>query len=364
MLSEPLSKRYRDDGRENFDLTPIQIDARDRIAAKLHDGSYPVEEVDCPLCGCKDRTCLSEKDTYGLPVKVVACNKCGLVYNSPRLAQSCLPAFYSKDYRELDRVLPEIAAYFQLESVKGQRIYRFLESSGLIPVLEGKLIIDIGCGAGGVLGFFKQTGYAVLGCDLVPANLEYGKHEKQLELHYGNLQEIRQIVSERRVDVGLVIYEQVFEHLHDPSAELRMLRDLMGPDSLLFIGVPGVRNIDEHYGSDFLRFLQLPHLIHFDLEHLVALLEANGFEYIAGNEIAQAVFKKSNQPVRTPLPTFEATANFLAGLESRRKRRVVRHFPRNLIRSIWNAIESSPLPAPLRARVIQVMRNIKRLVQF
>ncbi len=368
MLSEPISKRYRDDGRENFDLTPIQMAARDRIAAKLHGQIYPVEEVDCPLCGCKDRTCLSEKDTYGLQVRVVACRQCGLVYNSPRLAQGCLPAFYSEDYRELDRVLPSIEAYFQLESMKGQRIYRFLENNGLLSDLEGKLIIDIGCGAGGVLGHFKQAGYAVLGCDLVPDHLEYGKHEKQLDLHYGSLREIQRIVSERRADVGLVIYEQVFEHIPDPSAELKMLRSLLGPDSLLFIGVPGLRNIDEQYGSDFLRYLQLPHLVHFDLEHLVALLESNRFEFMAGNEIAQAVFKKSNRNVPCSIPSFDSTANFLVGLEHRRKRQAVtswaRHLPRNLARRTRQAIENSPLPAPFRNRVIQALRRIKRLVQF
>jgi len=368
MLSEPLSKRYRDDGRENFDLTLSQIAARDRIAAKLHGGNYQVEEVECPLCGCMDRTCLSEKDTYGLPVRVVACIKCGLVYNSPRLTPGCLPAFYSEDYRELDRVLPSIDAYFQLESVKGQRIYRFLESGGFLSVLEGKLIVDIGCGAGGVLGYFKQAGYRVLGCDLVPAHLEYGKNEKRLDLHYGSLREVQQIVSETRADVGLVIYEQVFEHLPDPSAELKMLHDLMGPDSLLFIGVPGLRNIDEQYGSDFLRFLQLPHLVHFDLEHLVALLESNRFEFMAGNEIAQAVFKKSNRDVPGSIPSFDSTANFLTGLERRRKRQAVAswvlHLPRNLARRTRKAIENSPLPAPLRNRVIQVLQRIKRLVQF
>lgn len=367
MLNEPIGKRYRGDGKENFQLTPVQIAARDRIAAKLRRGDYPVEAVDCPLCGGGRSTCLSEKDTYGLPVRVVACSDCGLVYNNPRLAQSCLPAFYSEDYRELDRVLPDVEAYFQLESAKGERILQFLEQNKLLPRLHGKLVIDIGCGAGGVLGHFKQAGYDVLGCDLVPAHLEYGRRQKQLDLHYGSLQQIRQITAERTADIGLVIYEQVFEHLPDPKAELQMLHELLGPDSLLFIGVPGLRNIDEQYGSDFLRFLQLPHLVHFDLDHLVALMRANGFEFLAGNEIAQAVFMKSARKEAGSWPGHEATVTFLAALERRRWKKVlaswIRHFPMHLGRSVRGAIEKSHLPAPVKQGVVDFLRNIKRLIK-
>lgn len=367
MLSEPIGKRYRADGKENFLLTPVQIAARDKIAAKLRSGYYPVEVVDCPLCGGSRSSCLSEKDTYGLPVRVVACSDCGLVFNSPRLAQSCLPAFYSENYRELDRVLPDVEAYFLLESTKGKRILKFLEQNSQLHRLHGKLIVDIGCGAGGVLGHFKQAGYDVIGCDLVPAHLEYGRRQKQLDLHYGSLQEIKQITAERRADIGLVIYEQVFEHLPDPRAELQMLHELLGPGALLFIGVPGLRNIDEQYSSDFLRFLQLPHLVHFDLDHLVALMRENGFEFLAGNEIAQAVFAKSTKAKAGFRPGYEATAAFLAGLEHRRRRKVLRswtrNFPLNASRFLKTLIERSPLPDPVKERVLGFLKKIKHRIK-
>lgn len=367
MLNEPISKRYRSDGKENFHLTPVQVDARDRIAAKMRRGEYPLEAVNCPLCGGGNSTCLSEKDSYGLPVRVVACANCGLVYNNPRLAKSCLSAFYSEDYRELDRVLPDVEAYFQLESAKGERILKFLEQNSLLSCLQGKLVIDIGCGAGGVLGYFKQAGYDVLGCDLISTHLEYGRRQKQLDLQYGSLQQIRQITSERKADIGLVIYEQVFEHLPDPRAELQMLHELLGPGSLLFIGVPGLRNIDEQYSSDFLRFLQLPHLMHFDLDHLVALMRTNGFGFLAGNEITQAVFMRSARKEVASWPRYESTAEYLAALERRRWKKVltswIGHFPMHLGQGVKGVIERSRLPAPVRLRIIDSLRNIKRRVK-
>jgi SAM-dependent methyltransferase len=367
MLNEPIGKRYRADGKENFQLTPVQSAARNNIAAKLRSGYYPVEVVNCPLCGGSHSTCLSEKDTYGLPVRVVACSDCGLVFNNPRLAKPCLPAFYSEDYRELDRVLPDVEAYFQLESGKGKRILHFLEQNKLLPRLHGKLVVDIGCGAGGVLGYFKQAGYDVMGCDLVPAHLEYGRGQKQLDLHYGSLRQTQQITAERKADIGLVIYEQVFEHLPDPKAELQILHEMLGSGSLLFIGVPGLRNIDEQYSSDFLRFLQLPHLVHYDLDHLVALMAENGFEFLAGNEIAQAVFIKTEEAKASPQLGYEATATFLVGLEQRRRKKVlaswVCHFPSNFGRHVKSSIQHSALPAPIKEGVIDFLRRIKRITK-
>jgi len=365
MLNEPLSKRYRNDGKENFVLTSSQFISRDLIAAKIRDGYYLLQEVNCPLCGCLDTTCLSEKDTYGLPVKVVACNKCGFLYNNPRLDQNSLSAFYIEDYRNLDRVLPNIDDYFRIENEKGKRIYQFLKSSGALNAVQGKLVVEVGCGAGGVLGYFQQMGYSVIGCDLVPANLEFGRSEKNLNLYYGTLQDIKQAICEKEVEVGLIIYEQVFEHLPNPSAELKIIHDIIGPKALLYIGVPGVRNIDDHYNSDFLRFLQLPHLMHFDLSHLVALLEVNRFEYMVGNEIVQAVFTKSSNNNLTLIPTFKSTMSFITELESRRKRRAVSHWVRNFPRSFaFRVIQYLPMPRTLRDRLSHILRQFKKLTSL
>lgn len=274
-----------------FPLTFVQKKARDRIAEKLERGEYLVENVNCPLCGSHQNKLLAEKDAYGLPMKTVICIDCGIVYTNPRLAEVSLPAFYGGDYRDFDRVLPSVEDYFQLERTKGSRIHSMLSESGLLDRVRGKLVIEIGCGAGGVLSYFKSDGFAVLGCDLVAKHLEYGVSNQSIELHYGNLELIKNIVTSRGSEIGLIIYEQVFEHLPYPKKELEMVHSLMSPSSLLYIGVPGLKNIDAQYHSDFIRFLQLPHLIHFDLDRLTAMMNASGLTLLTGNEIVQAVYE-------------------------------------------------------------------------
>lgn len=365
MLKEPISRRYQADGHENFALTLIQKGARDRIAEKLENGEYLVEAVNCPLCGSQQSKLLSKKDTYGLPMKTVVCAECGIVYTNPRLAQESLPAFYGVDYRELDRALPGVDAYFQLERTKGSGIHRMLKENGLLERVRGKLVIEIGCGAGGVLAYFKNDGFDVLGCDLVPKHLEYGVNHHGMDLHYGNLELIRKIVTERGSEIGLIIYEQVFEHLPYPKQELEMLHGLMPAVSILYIGVPGIRNIDAQYNSDFLRFLQLPHLIHFDLDRLTAMMGASGFALLAGNEIVQAVYEPVVEKREVLKQGYQETVSFFAELEKRRKKKAmglwIRQFPETVKIFTKRQIEISGLPRPVKNGLISFLKKIKGL---
>jgi hypothetical protein len=72
---------------------------------------------------------------------------------------------------------------------------------------------------------------------------------------------------------------------------LQSVKTLMGPNTLLFVGVPGLRNIGSHYRYDFLNYLQPGHLVHFERLTLCRMLEEQGFASIAATERIDAVFK-------------------------------------------------------------------------
>jgi SAM-dependent methyltransferase len=365
MLNEQINDRYQADGREVFELTLVQKQARDRIAIKLQSGEYLVEDVNCPLCGSQQNKLLAAKDAYGLAVKTVVCIACGIVYTNPRLAEESLPAFYAGEYRDLDRVLPSVEDYFQLEREKGSRIYNMLHENGLLDRIRGKLVIEIGCGAGGVLSYFESNGFFVLGCDFVPKHLEYGASKQNMELHLGDLELIKNIVTSRASEIGLIIYEQVFEHIPYPKKELEMVHSLMSSSSLLYIGVPGFKNIDAQYNSDFIRFLQLPHLTHFDLDRLTAMMNACGFTLLTGNELVQAVYEPSVGNRRFIRQDYRQVESFLSEMEERRKKKILFlwrvQFTSSFKRFIKRQIETSKIPRPLKEGLINFMRKITRL---
>lgn len=362
MTNGLLSSRFQDNGREVFALTEVQIEARNRIRAKVVDGSYASERIPCPLCHGGDSYLLSEKDAYGLPMKTVICQGCGLVYTNPRLTESALQEMYKIEYSDLDRVLPSSKDYFDLEKRKGEIIFGLLKKHGLLSAMEGRLVVDIGCGAGGVLGYFQDRGYDGLGCDLVPKNLQYGVQTQGLDLHYGGIDVIQKVTASRGQRLGLVIYEQVFEHLTDPKGELRKLREFMPSDAILYVGVPGFKNIDEQYNSDLIRYLQLPHLVHFDLNRLNALLAVSGFASVAGDEVVRALYRPA-PPTQLENADFKDTLEFLAQMERRRSAKVrieqLRLFPATTARALRTVILHLPLPDQAKMKILSVLKMIR-----
>ncbi|WP_281742912.1 class I SAM-dependent methyltransferase [Polynucleobacter yangtzensis] len=320
MKNSILGKRFFNDGHEIVVLTDLQRRARDSIYEKMLDGRYVSEVVKCPLCDGNSHITLSEKDFYGLPVKTVICRNCSMIYANPRLSRDALVGMYANEYRDLDRVHPTSGEYFELEIKKAERIAEYLTKNGVLSKLNDKLIIEIGCGAGGALHHFKKLGFNTMGCDLSPRNVEYGV-SRGLDIRYGDIDALMLSLDFNFKDIGLVIYEQVFEHLSEPKLELERLHGLLPKNSFLYIGVPGIKNIANHYGSDFLRFLQLPHLCHFELRTLVKLVQSTGFSFLCGDESARAIFSRSG--VRSLLPVSDsnylATIEYLRILEIRRK---------------------------------------------
>ena len=364
MKNSILGKRFFNDGHAIVALTDLQRKARDAIGAKMLNCNDETEEVQCPLCDGKDCTTLSEKDFYGLPVRTVICCNCSMIYANPRLSRQALTGMYANEYRDLDRVHPTSREYFDLEIKKAERIAEYLTRNGVLSKLKDKLIIEIGCGAGGALYHFKMLGFNVMGCDLSPRNVEYGV-SRGLEVRYGDIDALMASLEFNFKNIGLVIYEQVFEHLIEPKLELKRLHGLLPQSSFLYIGVPGIKNIADHYGSDFLRFLQLPHLCHFELGTLVKLVQSAGFSFVCGDESARAIFSRSG--VRKAFSVgsndYLSTIEYLRMLEIRRRvvtpLRYLKEAPIKLGMRVSRKIHNSRcIPQPMKAMVNRLLKSV------
>jgi SAM-dependent methyltransferase len=298
---------------------------------------------------------------YGLPMSVVLCATCELVYTNPRFSPSALLKFYDTEYRPLDRgVTQPQEDFFQLQWGKGRSILKYLVDCNLRQRIAGKAVIEIGCGAGGIVAYFREQGFTALGCDFNQAYLEYGLSRHGLDLHRGDLRLIKELVSERRLRVGLVIYEQVFEHLPYPKEELNALRPIMDFDSLLYICVPGLRNIDKHYDSDFLRYLQIPHLLHFELKSLARMVYKCGFSQICGDETIKALFEMKASADSSQASNGCTSAGysndllgFLLAMERRRQIKALRRLPKNALLSLGYRVRAILRKLPLSPQVTQ-----------
>jgi len=146
-------------------------------------------------------------------------------------------------------------------------------------------VLEVGCSAGSVIKPFKDMGCKVKGIDLRESFLSFGKKKYGLDLEVGTLNSV--VLNEKP---HIIIYSHVLEHILDIKNELSKVRQLLRDDGVLYIEVPGVRNIRSAYNGDFLSSLQLAHINYFTLTTLTNLLNNNGFELFEGNEVIESLF--------------------------------------------------------------------------
>ncbi len=126
---------------------------------------------------------------------------------------------------------------------RSQLIERWLRGNGFA---EGKLL-EVGCGTGIVLAHLRQSGIDCWGCDLGrPPIPEVLRPFVRAATGHDELDDdFRQNIS------GLLLLD-VLEHIHDPVAFLRSLRDNFPKAKFLLLTVPARAelwsNYDEHYG--------------------------------------------------------------------------------------------------------------------
>lgn len=312
-----LSDRYLDDGAPTISLNGIQKEGLKLFSDKCKHGAYEWENFSCECGNASEFEILSEKDRYGLPVRTVICPCCGLVMTNPRMTQESYDRFYETEYPVIYRGTEKPADKFYEERVEyGRKLVDFIESK----CTTGKSILEIGCSSGGIVKAFEERGYQGLGIDLSPSYIEYGKR-KGINLRCCHSSQL----AEEGKTYDIIILNHVLEHFTDLGKELKIVRKLLSSEGILFIAVPGIKNIWFSYDNDFLLFLQNAHIYHFTKDTLVQVLRWHGFEAIYANEKVEGLFRIGEK--RKEVENFyNDIVNFLQDTEKDRKNREM-YFP-------------------------------------
>jgi SAM-dependent methyltransferase len=96
-------------------------------------------------------------------------------------------------------------------------------------------LLDIGCGAGGMLSHLQAFGEAV-GIDPSPAALEFARNSTGLDVRAGALPDALPFGPDDRFDVVTLL--DVIEHVDDDVGALRAARELLEPAGTVIITVP------------------------------------------------------------------------------------------------------------------------------
>jgi SAM-dependent methyltransferase len=344
-----LGPRFSCDGKPSMPLNPVQQEAQAEIIQKIREGRYKMETVPCAVCAGNSFQRLSGKERYGLCLSTVICRDCGLVQMNPRLSEDSYAEYYQTEFRRLALGAERPSWEYSLdEYFHGQQIYQCLKKF-LKKRPEELLALEIGCGAAGILAYFRDAGLQAVGLDVDEKHIDYGRKTYNLDLRVGNLSQCR---LEKRPD--LVIMSHVLEHLLDPNKDLSIVRSLIHPEGLIYIEVPGVRNLTFIYNDmDFLRYIQISHTYHFSLSTLTNLLNKNGFEFVQGQEKIRSVFKPGGKSL-VFLNDYRRQMRYLHWLERGRRFLPIRPF------QVRRTVESAYCRLLKKTGLYEAVRKIYR----
>jgi SAM-dependent methyltransferase len=334
-----LARRYRYSPSPAFALNKLQRRMKAQVEHKLKTGNYRLEANPCCVCQGNDFEAVAEKDRYGFAFSVVICKNCGLMQTNPRMDVESYGKFYDHEYRRLysGAEAPSLA-FFQSQYERGGEIFDYLDGLSALPSQgTGRLVLEVGCGAGGILKYFQDQGFRIKGIDLGTEYLAYGRDTFGLDLSAGSLADLS--LDELPC---LIIYSHVLEHLLVPRRELATIHERLAEDGVLYVEVPGVKNVANAYDSDFLLYLQNAHTYHFTLTTLCNMLHQSDFQLHAGDEVVRSVFRKRPAASQAPRVAVEndypMVLDFLASLERwrwlRDARRIGRRATIETLRSV------------------------------
>lgn len=178
------------------------------------------------------------------------CPGCSSIHSLDRVPLDPYYASYPIHERELSRA----------GRLVFRRYLRRIRRHGIGPQTR---ILDYGCGSGQLLDYLREQGYdRVHGYD---PYMEQWSDPGVLRQRY-----------------GLVLAQDVLEHVEDPQQLLNRLHDLLQPGGLLVIGTPRAESICLRRAGEFVHSLHQPYHLHILSEkQLRAMLTGLGHQLLS-----------------------------------------------------------------------------------
>lgn len=305
---------YLYDGKCRRDISPMAFDAMEKFQETC-------EIIDRPslvcLCGNNGGILISETDKYGFRMDFKLCNKCSLLRIDPYFSSEALSKLYGSIYRAIKDESPE--SLFRRQQAKAIAIKKLINNFS--KNLNFSQVVEIGCGAGGILAEFEKDGFKVVGFDLDPDFIKYGV-SKGIDLRCENaMTSIGKITSERPT---LVIINHVLEHILDVDVFFKQLYEKVSTDTIFYLSVPGILEYPTiHFPNNLIKLFMFAHPWNFNLTTFkYFLLNGLSGEILLEDESINLLVKKTNASFNLKIPSeqdFKVTLRYLKKMRKREK---------------------------------------------
>lgn len=257
---------------------------------KIIKKSY-LESLPCNLCGQENFKTISKKDRYGLEVKTVVCDNCGLIFINPRMNKEGYDDFYENHYRDLIYKLKK-------KDVSHESIYNAGKKLGikindfLGDYIKPGLVIEVGSSCGGILAKLKELNSSLnfLGIEISAAEASYA-NDMGIKTIISSIEDLKEEVPKAEN----ILIARSLNHLLDPSLFFRWTYDNLKEGGRLLVVVLNFPAFCAKRGK---LITQVDHPFMFTSDTLLSFLKKSGFEKEflkeEGDYIYLAARKKGN----------------------------------------------------------------------
>ena len=194
-----------------------------------------------------------------------------------------LSAYYSRRYYQMEKGNYRHAyPADELEWMHTKLIQKHTAISSLIGKTSGSML-DVGCGEGFAMAYFRNEGWSVLGMDYSDEGILRMNPDLRSYIHTGDVFDLLDKAVASGTSYDLVWLENVLEHVTDPIELLSSLLNLVSVDGLLVVTVPndGSRLQEFLFDTAQIRdrfWIAIPdHISYFDASSLRLVAEACGW---------------------------------------------------------------------------------------
>jgi 2-polyprenyl-3-methyl-5-hydroxy-6-metoxy-1,4-benzoquinol methylase len=215
----------------------------------------------CPICESTSLTfAFSARTTRKLDSRewtASTCANCGHQFLNPQPSWDELKPYYSESYEAYDIMHGASASdEEQLSLAKKSGMIRY------IPVQTGLRVLDVGCGGGWFLRMCKALGARVQGVEPGQPAAEMTANQG-IPVFHGTIEEYVEH-SGSNAEYDVITANHVVEHVPNPVATLRAMKELLAPGGYIWIAVPNATYLVARLLKGRWNSSDLPyHLMHF-----------------------------------------------------------------------------------------------------
>ena len=227
----------------------------------------------CPICSSEQsslhintRDYFYSKDAFSIS----KCQECGFLYTNP------IPLNAGK-YYETDEYLSHNTSsggliskvYSLLRKINIARKYKLVSQNS-----SGKTILDVGCGTGELLRYFKEKGWTTTG-------IEPNEKARNLAIKNsgGSVYEESYIDKLTPHSFDIITLWHVLEHVEDLNKRMMELKGLLKSGGAIIFALPNISSPDAVKYGQFWAGLDVPrHLYHFNESSFKKLVNKHGLK--------------------------------------------------------------------------------------